>query len=87
MQSLGTKLLDGYLESRSRPQRRLFEEHRDVTPGERGRGRCLAPETTVGFHLPGEIQQAHEIRGGQIEDRQEVLRHHDVEVFRSGTPR
>ena len=56
------------LERRSRSQRRLVEEQRDVPPVERVGGRRMAAERAIGLHLRRERQAVLEIGGVEIED-------------------
>jgi hypothetical protein len=84
VQRFGAELLDGDFECRTRPQRRLLEEHRDVAAGKGGCRWRLGSEATVSLHLPCNVQKALEVRAGQIEHRQVVLRR-EVEIPKFGT--
>ena len=61
------QLADGDLERRSRPQRRLVEQHRDVAAVERVGGRRVAAERAVRLQLRGELEAALEIGGVEVE--------------------
>jgi hypothetical protein len=72
-QHVAAELVYRDLERRSRPQRRLFEQHRDVAPGQLARRRRVAAEAAVGLDLRGEVEAALELRRLEAEDGQEVL--------------
>jgi hypothetical protein len=70
---VSAQLANGNFESRSRPQRRLVEEQRDMAAAERIRRRRMTAERAVGLQLRGELQTPLQIRRIEIEDGQEVF--------------
>ncbi len=72
-QHVAAQLVNGDLEGRARPQRRLLEQHRDMTAAEHVGGRRVAAERPIGLELRREVETALEIGRVEVEHRQEVL--------------
>src|SRR4029079_4756303 len=70
---LAAKLAHPDLESGSRAERRLLEQHRHVPAGRRRRGRGLDAEPACGFEAPGQLEAALEVGRTEIENGEEVL--------------
>src|SRR5688500_17254808 len=68
------ELANGDLERRSRAQRRLLEEQRDVHPGERGRRWRVHAKVSGRLQLGRQRQQTVEIGWTEVDDGKEVLR-------------
>ena len=89
---VAAELAHGDLERRARAQRRLLEQHRDVTAVERvARSAPARPSERSAFSCARELEAALEIGGVEVEDREEVLaassRGVSAHALRFGTPR
>ena len=73
MQRVAAELTNRDLERRSRSQRRLLEEQRNVQPGKADADGACRPSSPIGLHLRRDAQQALEVDAREVEDRQEVL--------------
>ena len=72
LDDLATEFANGDHERRSRAQRRLLEEQRDVLTRE---GLSARPSgAALPLQLGGQIEHAHDLRVVEVENRQEVLR-------------
>ena len=70
---MAAQLADGDLKRRAGPQRRLFEQHPDVCPPERVRGRRMIRQAALRLQLRGQVEQPREAVGLEIENGEEVL--------------
>jgi hypothetical protein len=72
---VAAELANRDLERRAGTQRRLVEQQRDVAAVEQIARRCLPSERTIRLHLRGDLQATLEVRGLEVEHRQEVFPH------------
>ena len=82
---LAAELVHGDFERRSRAERRLLEQQRDVPSVEDIRGRREPSERPIRFDLRGEVQAAFEIRGIEHRDLHGLTRRGERRGDKRGT--